>query len=173
MTNSELIKEIDKEWTFYEDDLPHFEKGDVFIRKEDWDAIKNRKDPLDEIFVDKIELSTTAKIEIRKLRTEIKRLEKEFTRKENKWNKEKKDLEKNVEASAGAINYWINKYKSSQSSPKETTISGEDLCECGHNRNKHTHFMHDMLSSEVWCGGDNYECKCEKFTLCSPKEKKQ
>lgn len=40
MNDSDLIKEIDKEWTFFEDDLPQFEKGDVFIRKEDWENIK-------------------------------------------------------------------------------------------------------------------------------------
>lgn len=56
---------------------------------------------------------------------------------------------------------------------KETTISGEDLCECGHHRRMH---------SDVGCWVKNIRltkkgniekfCKCERFTLCSPKEKR-
>lgn len=37
----DFIKMIDKKWTFFEDDLPHFQKGDVFIAKREWDEIKN------------------------------------------------------------------------------------------------------------------------------------
>ena len=37
---NDFINMIEKEWTFFEDDLPQFEKGDVFIRKEDWNKLK-------------------------------------------------------------------------------------------------------------------------------------
>lgn len=38
---SDFMKMIDKEWTFFEDDLPHFQKGDVFIAKREWEEIKH------------------------------------------------------------------------------------------------------------------------------------
>jgi len=37
---SSVIRMIDKKFTFFEDDLPQFQKGDVFIAKREWVQIK-------------------------------------------------------------------------------------------------------------------------------------
>ena len=39
LTQQKMIKEVEKvlkkKWSFFKDDLPYFEKGDILIRKED------------------------------------------------------------------------------------------------------------------------------------------
>ena len=40
MNRKELIKLIDKSFTFCEDELPQFEKGDIFIVKKEWEEMK-------------------------------------------------------------------------------------------------------------------------------------
>lgn len=73
----ELIKQIDKEWTFSEDDLPEFEKGDVFIRKEDWDNIKTQEEKnkiLEPIFIASEEANKEIIVRKNKEQLELKKI---------------------------------------------------------------------------------------------------
>lgn len=70
-----------------------------------------KKDPLDEIFVDKPELTlSTAKIRLHKRESEIKKLRSQHQKIKFKLERKVESLEGSLEASGKAVSYWVDKF---------------------------------------------------------------
>lgn len=75
------------------------------------DDCYKKKDPLDEIFVEKVEINlTTAKMRIKQKDSEIKKLKSKHQKIKFKLERRVEDLEENLEASGKAVSYWVDRF---------------------------------------------------------------